>query len=551
MGTRAWGFLLPLMAAAVAGATGSAAGTDNPISFAAPVTYQVAGLEPLTAQDFDGDGHVDIAEIGGGQISFLYGRGDGTFEPLVPVPTPNRRFTQVLGADMDGDHKLDVLLADTDGNTVDLYRNLGERQFGEPLALPVGAQPFGVVAVDLNEDGALDLAVSNNLQGGPGGFNICVLLNRGHGTFGDAVFYPAGSYPSRVAAADFDHDGHQDLAVGAYTDGTVCLYWGDGTGALSGPVAFSTGGSYPAQVVPGDFNGDGRLDIAAANTFSHTIGILLGDGARGFSAPGVYPGRTYPHIMQAADLDGDGDLDLAMPNNGTDYFTVQENQGAGLFSQDPVSFTTGGSNVRSVAIGDFNEDGRPDVAAGAENTATVSVHLNTTLFPDRRLRGTLTHRAETIKLLSKEVVHREVRVAFRGLRMKVVDGAAAGVRGSWTAEVRFHRVEYLGHGTVRITKWVATGNGPLNGATQSLALRFDPERTRASYSLAAGRLKGTEEVRFLGAPPVRRKLRSPYTFSGSENGLKPLTAAGLDDLLYRAVGRDKIVRAEKWQVHLH
>src|SRR5207244_13339904 len=108
--------------------------------------------------------------------------------------------------------------------------------------------------------------------------------------------------------------------------------------------------------------------------------LLRGNGGGQFTSAGTYPGNTYPHIMRAADLDGDGLTDLAAPNNGTNYFTVLRNVG-GTSLAAPLQFTSGGVNVRTMAVGDYNEDGRPDVAVGNEGSGTLSLFLNSSPLP--------------------------------------------------------------------------------------------------------------------------------------------------------------------------
>jgi hypothetical protein len=90
-----------------------------------------------------------------------------------------------------------------------------------------------------------------------------------------------------------------------------------------------------------------------------------------------FPTPVYPHLMSAADLDQDGDLDLAIPTYGSSLLAILENDGTGRFLP-PVTFPSGGENTRALSTGDYNRDGRPDVAISNENTTNISVFLNTT-----------------------------------------------------------------------------------------------------------------------------------------------------------------------------
>jgi hypothetical protein len=341
------------------------------VTFATPVRYDVnnAGVGDVTARDFDGDGKLDLANSNGEYISLLYGVGDGTFGDRRDIFN-GAGASQVIGADVDDDSRLDLVFV-TGTNEVWVRRNLGSRSFGDSARYPVGTKPYGVTAADFNEDGKLDLAVSNDDS-----HNMCVLLNTGNGTFGTATFYGGGNFPSRILDIDIDRDGHTDLAMANYVSGNVTLYRGDGTGAFTGAGSVGVGGSYPAQVIKDDFSGDGILDLATANTFSHNITVLFGHGDGSFTAGSPFPGNTYPHIMGSADFDGDGDPDIATPNNGTNYFSFLENVDRGAFAA-PVAFPTPGGNVRTLAIGDFDRDRQPDVVAGDEGTG-LWVFLNRT-----------------------------------------------------------------------------------------------------------------------------------------------------------------------------
>jgi hypothetical protein len=350
----------------------SAAPSDSPISFLPPVNYVKPSAGDLTAADFDKDARLDIAVVGGGSASILYGKGDGTFAPATDYPVGDN-LAQVIAADVDGDGLLDMVIADDNTNSVDVLINLGSRAFAPPVRYPVGTKPYGVTASDFNGDGRRDLAVSNNDS-----HNMCVLLNKGDGTFAPAVFYGGGRYPGRILSADLNRDGKTDLAMSNYVSAEVSLYFGDGSGRFSGGGSYRTGGEYPAQVVTDDFNGDGLLDLATANTFGNTISLFFGDGTGRFQDPIIHPGNQYPHMMASADLDGDGDPDLATPNNGTNYFSVLENVGLGNFLL-PIRFTSGGTDTRTLTIGDFDADGLPDVAVGNGGSGTVSVFINSSL----------------------------------------------------------------------------------------------------------------------------------------------------------------------------
>jgi hypothetical protein len=349
------------------------------VSFSPPAIYDQPVNDDLTAADIDGDGRMDLAVVGGGRVSVLYGRGDGTFEPAM-ASSVGEGLAQVLAADVNGDGLLDLVIADDGTNSVDVLTNQGHRAFSPPVRYPVGTKPYGVTANDFNGDGKPDLAVANDDS-----HNVCVLLNQGHGTFGAAVFYSAGSFPGRILSIDLNGDSKYDLAVTNYVSGNVIIYFGDGRGRFATGGNYRTGGEYPSALAADDFNGDGKLDLAISNTYGASIALLVGDGKGKFDAPITYPAGPLPFVLASADLDGDGDQDLVTPHSNGSFVTVLENSGEGRLLP-AVDFVSGGTNTRTLAVGDFNGDGRPDIAAGNESSNTVSIFLNTTSRPTPAIR---------------------------------------------------------------------------------------------------------------------------------------------------------------------
>ena len=186
-----------------------------------------------------------------------------------------------------------------------------------------------------------------------------------------AVCSPAND----VELADFDHDGNLDAVVSCTFDNTVRLLRGngDGTFVVGPPVA--SGGIQPGFMAADDFNRDGNPDLAVANASSTNVVVFAGDGAGGLTAGPTFvlPGVTLGVV--AADLDGNGTRDLAV-SAGFPSNTVQAllGNGSGGFAA-PVSALTGVAGTRDVVAGDFNGDGRQDLAASADGAGTVVVGL--------------------------------------------------------------------------------------------------------------------------------------------------------------------------------
>ena len=186
-----------------------------------------------------------------------------------------------------------------------------------------------------------------------------------------------GNGPWSVAVGDFNGDGKLDLAVADWGDFASVLL-GNGTGnftlAWSGFVGFN-----PQSVAVGDFNGDGKLDLAVANLcsdqscLSGSVSILLGDGTGNFTLTSSPVVGLFPYSVAVGDFNGDGKLDLAVANEQSNTISILLGDGTGNFTL--ASSSPLGSYPCSVAVGDFNGDGRLDLAVANLHSNTVSVLL--------------------------------------------------------------------------------------------------------------------------------------------------------------------------------
>ncbi|PYJ85691.1 MAG: hypothetical protein DME22_08160 [Verrucomicrobia bacterium] len=211
---------------------------------------------------------------------------------------------------------------------------------------------------DFNGDGKPDLAVTSYNSS-----NFSVLLGNGDGTFQTAVNYGAGFLQSSVAIGDFNSDGKSDLAVADYGSAYVWVLLGKGDGTFQAATKYDAG-SASASLSVSDFNGDGKVDLAVA-ILSGNVSILLGNGDGTFQAAMKYGTATAPSFVAVGDFNGDGKPDLAVANIGYanapgTNISVLLGNGDGTF-RAAVNYGTG-IGPASVAVGDFNGDGKPDLA---------------------------------------------------------------------------------------------------------------------------------------------------------------------------------------------
>jgi hypothetical protein len=185
-----------------------------------------------------------------------------------------------------------------------------------------------------------------------------------------------------VAVGDFNGDGKADLAMLHWnSSGSVSVMLGTGQGSFQAPVNYSVG-AYPSSVVVGDFNGDGKADLAVANYGNFaagpqlgTVSVLLGNGDGTFQPATVFPAGGYgPSSIAIADFNGDGKADLAVANVGSGVgnagnVSVLLGNGDGTF-QTATSYL-GGSLPSFVAVSDVNGDGDPDLLVGQSTGVSV------------------------------------------------------------------------------------------------------------------------------------------------------------------------------------
>ena len=409
-------------------------------TFASHVDYPVGSAPSgIAVGDFNGDGKLDIVVVYGfndARVAVLLGNGDGTFQAFKPT-TAGPQGGSIAVGDFNGDGKLDVAVSDNSIG-VDIMLGNGDGTFKAPVGYATAAEPSMVIVADFNGDGNLDLATANVTSE-----TISVLLGNGNGTFqshvdystaiaescislaagalrddkrldivagcqadskvvvllsnGDGTFKPAKAYPvpagvDQVALGDFNGDGKLDVAVtNSGTYDMVSVLPGTGSGTLKAAVVFGTNYG-PSGIATADFNGDGKLDLVTSDNGGPfgvtmaTISVLLSNGKDIFAnrtdynlGLGAYTG------IAAADLTGNGKPDLIVPITYADTpyeFSILKNKGNGTFDA-PVNYALP-IGPDAVAAGDFNNDGKADIAVmNFGNSGSISVLLNsgTGTFP--------------------------------------------------------------------------------------------------------------------------------------------------------------------------
>jgi hypothetical protein len=255
--------------------------------------------------------------------SLVTGTQATSFQPQVSYTTGSQPRSVVVG-DLNGDGVPDLVTANgsSTGNTISVLLGNGDGTFQTQQTYTTGTAPYDVVVGDLNGDGKLDLVTANIVSS-----TLSIFLGNGDGTFQAAQTYSLGSNLAYVAIGDFNHDGIPDLVAefdnGANFAGTVSILLGNGDGTFGPQSAYSVGSGADGIVVA-DFNGDGILDIATANYGESSLSILLGNGDGTFKTQvRAYPNEANPVTLVSGDFNRDGKPDLAIGNldpNVNEYF---------------------------------------------------------------------------------------------------------------------------------------------------------------------------------------------------------------------------------------
>jgi hypothetical protein len=225
--------------------------------------------------------------------------------------------------------------------------------FATAMRFEAQARPAALATGDLNGDGRPDLLVAN-----AGSNSVSVLLGDDALVLASPASYATGESPHAIAIGDLNGDGHADVVVAATLGNTISVLTGDGTGAFPGRTDVAAG-SAPVDLALGDLDGDGHLDAAVADSSSGKVSVLMGHGDGTFAARVEFDTGSLPSAVAIADLDSDGLADLAVTNAGSNTISVMRSLGGGAFAPR-VDLATG-SGPGWLAIADWNADGSPDL----------------------------------------------------------------------------------------------------------------------------------------------------------------------------------------------
>ena len=318
----------------------------------------------------------------------------------VDFTSASNPFNVAIG-DIDGDGKADMIATNYSSNSISIFRNTSTTgtitagSFAAKVDFTTGAAPYGIAIGDLDGDGKLDIAVTNNSSAPP---TVSVFRNTAttgvinSGSLAAKVDFAVGAGPIAVAIADLDKDGKPDLAVANNGANTLSLLRNTSVSGSLTTASFATkvdlvAGNHPFHIAAGDIDGDGKQDLVVPNQAAATVSVFRNTATIGslttasFAAKVDFPTASNPYCVAIGDIDGDGKMDVAVANNVGNSVSVLRNTAtsgtitAGSLASK-VDFTTA-AGPYSIAMADINGDGKPDLVTANSTANSVSIFRNT------------------------------------------------------------------------------------------------------------------------------------------------------------------------------
>ncbi|OQY66188.1 MAG: hypothetical protein B6D46_11295 [Polyangiaceae bacterium UTPRO1] len=346
------------------------------------------GREPraAAAADFDGDGFADVVGISRRDHQAIVLFGGPASATSRRVLSAGMRPSDVTVLDLNDDGRLDIVVANEGSRDLSIFLNGGSRQFLAlaPIRLPsVHNRSLGLIALaagDINGDGLVDLAAVQ--AGGREGGVVTTFVNFPGIGLAATASLPVGNLTWGVALGQLNGDGVLDIVTANRSDDTFSVLLSQPDGGYT-RTDYASGGGRPTDVAVADVNGDGLDDVIVANERVEpqnerygSVVTFANDGAGGFGGSGRQHvrGRESPRGICAGDFDGDGRSDVAVASLGSSDVMVLFGSGDGGWRADERVFPAGGP-LSAISCNDADGDGRTDIAFGRRTGSEVGLIL--------------------------------------------------------------------------------------------------------------------------------------------------------------------------------
>jgi hypothetical protein len=346
-----------------------------------PVDYKP---DFLYLGDIDGDDDNDLVftDSNAGKLVVMKNNffGNFSFDDYFVIGSGWDIYQRVKLADLDADGDLDAVIPNYGESTVSVMMNDGDGGFGTSYKYPSGKGPWSIALGDVNLDGNIDFATSENYpptQPSPPG-RVSIFYNQGNGWFNLLFKYRTSSSPEFIDLGDIDNDGDLDVATVNYQTATSTIYFNRGDGSLGFETEYSTY-SWPNTVRLGDVNNDGYLDLVTGAGGGLTLAyvwVRINNGDGTFGTETAYQMGKYPQVFLAY-VNGDSYLDMVTVNRGDNDVSVRFNNAGSpgnFLARSDYSGTL--NQPRGLSMGDINGDSREDIVVANTYNDNVEVFWN-------------------------------------------------------------------------------------------------------------------------------------------------------------------------------
>jgi len=355
--------------------------------------------QSIISADFNNDSILDLVttswfdSAAGNSAHILLGNGsggegDGTFGSALQLSyVDNSMPTKVHSADFNEDGDLDIAILNysdaTAGRSFGILLGNGDGTFATKVNYFTGETnaPDDLEIGDFDEDGILDIAITTGLSD-----KLLIFLGNGSAGTGDGTFvsgspsysYAVGNDCKALTSGDFDLDGNLDLAMINRIDGNMSVSFGAGDGTFNnngGIVNYSGSDNNQLDIVAADVNEDGYPDLIATGGNARTVDVYMNDGDGTFATKVAYavPTNQYAKDIEIVDINSDDILDIVITGTEVGVFLGQGTAGVGNGTFKTLIQFVGGRNL---TVGDFNGDGKPDIASTIEGLDKIQILLN-------------------------------------------------------------------------------------------------------------------------------------------------------------------------------